>query len=235
MTVNEVLKELEALGNPATKNTLMKHGAREPFFGVRVGDMKKLLKKIKNNHSLALSLYDTGNTDAMYLAGLACVPSEMDQKTLNQWADQAYWYMLSEYTVAWVAAESSHGWELAQQWIQSEEERIASCGWATLSSMLLIIPNEELDLQWMKNTVTEFPSKIHQCQNRVKHAMNNFVIALGSSVPELTAFCKEIGQKIGKVEVYMGETSCKTPLIVPYIEKVEKMGRIGKKKKQARC
>ena len=47
MTAAEVLKELEAYGDVRTKNTLMNHGAREPFFGVKVGDMKKILKKTK--------------------------------------------------------------------------------------------------------------------------------------------------------------------------------------------
>ncbi len=32
MTVDEVMPELERLGNPGTKKVLMRHGAREPFF-----------------------------------------------------------------------------------------------------------------------------------------------------------------------------------------------------------
>ena len=35
MTTKEVLKELEGYGNPGTKNVFLKHGAREPFFGVQ--------------------------------------------------------------------------------------------------------------------------------------------------------------------------------------------------------
>ncbi len=42
MTVEEVLQKLEALGSEQTKKTFLRHGAREPFFGVRIGDMKKL-------------------------------------------------------------------------------------------------------------------------------------------------------------------------------------------------
>jgi hypothetical protein len=39
MTVDEVMRELERLGNPTTKRTLMKHGAREPFFGVKIEEL----------------------------------------------------------------------------------------------------------------------------------------------------------------------------------------------------
>jgi len=66
----KILKELKSHGAEVTKNILMKHGAREPFFGVNVQDLKKNLKKPRKNHELALELYATGNSDAMYLAGL---------------------------------------------------------------------------------------------------------------------------------------------------------------------
>lgn len=70
MTKEEVLKELEVYGNAQTKKTYATHGAKEPYFGVKVQDLKKILKKTKKNHELSLELYATGNSDAMYLAGL---------------------------------------------------------------------------------------------------------------------------------------------------------------------
>ena len=70
MTTQEILSELEKYGNEQTKRTYIKHGATEPLFGVKVQDLKKILKKTKKNHELSLELYATGNYDAMYLAGL---------------------------------------------------------------------------------------------------------------------------------------------------------------------
>ena len=54
MTKKEILKELEKYGDEQTKKTLIKHGAKEPFFGVKVQDLKKILKKVKKNHNLSL-------------------------------------------------------------------------------------------------------------------------------------------------------------------------------------
>ena len=53
-TVNEVMQLLEEHQSPSTKKTLMVHGAREPFYGVKVGDMKAIMKalKIKKDHQL---------------------------------------------------------------------------------------------------------------------------------------------------------------------------------------
>ena len=41
MTTQEVLDELKVLAKPTIKKVLINHGAREPFFGVSVEDLKK--------------------------------------------------------------------------------------------------------------------------------------------------------------------------------------------------
>lgn len=113
MTLSDIMKELEAYGNEQTKKTLMNHGAKEPFFGVKVADLKKILKKTKKNHELSLALYETGNSDAMYLAGLMADESQITEAQLDDWVDKAYWYYLSEYAVPWVAAETPYGFVIA--------------------------------------------------------------------------------------------------------------------------
>ena len=42
-----VMAELAALGSEATKRIWVKHGAREPFFGVKIADLKPLAKKLR--------------------------------------------------------------------------------------------------------------------------------------------------------------------------------------------
>lgn len=235
MTVLEILKELEGYGNESTKKTLLKHGAREPFFGVKVADLKKILKKTKKQHELSLELYATGNSDAMYLAGLMADEKQISRGDLQKWADEAYWYMISEYTVAWITAETPFGWELALEWIESDQERIASAGWATLSSIAGLKPDEELDISAFSSLLDRTEKEVHTAQNRVRYTMNGFVIAVGSYITELTGKATEIGEKIGKVKVDMGGTACKVPLIPPYIKKVIDRGSLGKKRKSARC
>ena len=235
MTFHEIMTQLEAYGNEQTKRIFTKHGARQPFYGVKVGDLKTLVKRIKKNHQLSLELFDTGNSDAMYLAGLIADENEISKEQLQKWADGAYWYMLSEYTVPWIAAESRFGWELALEWIESERENIASSGWSTISNLLLIKPDNELNLNHLSILLDRVERKIHQSQNRVRYTMNGFVIAAGSSVLALKEKAEAVAEAIGKVSVDVGGTSCKVPLASEYIKKVELKGRTGYKKKVARC
>lgn len=213
----------------------MNHGAREPFYGVKVGDMKKVLKKVKGNQALALELYDSGISDAMYFAGLLADGAKMSKKEIKHWADKAYWYMISEYTVPWVATESPYGWELAKEWIESSNEMLACSGWATLSNLLASKPNEEIDGKWMKSLLQRVKKEINKAPNRVKYCMNGFVIALGGYYPDLTAEVKAVGKELGTITVEMGGTACKVPPIVEYIKKMEDKGVIGKKRKMVKC
>jgi 3-methyladenine DNA glycosylase AlkD len=235
MTYEEVMEQLEKYGNDQTKKVLIKHGAKEPFFGGKVGDMKPIVKKIKKDYKLALKLYDTGNSDAMYFAGLIADENLMTKKDLQKWVKNAYWYMLSEYTVPWITAESNHGFELALEWIDSDKEMIAAAGWATLSNLVSIKDDEELDLKMLKKLLKRIEKDLQNSKNRVRHTMNGFVIALGCYVEALTNEAIKTADKVGKVNVDMGGTACKVPAAREYIEKVSAKDRIGKKRKMARC
>lgn len=235
MTSTEILSELEKMGDMQTKKTLMKHGAKEPFFGVKVADLKKILKKTKKNHELSLELYQTGNSDAMYLAGLMADATKITEEQLNDWVNKAYWYYLSDFTVPMVAAESSYGFELALKWIQSDQELIASAGWSTLIFYARLNSDEKLDIKTYSNLLDSVERDIDKALNRVKYNMNGFVIAVGTFISELNPKAIQIAEKIGKVDVVLAGTACKVPLAKEYIQKVIDSGRVGKKLSSPRC
>jgi 3-methyladenine DNA glycosylase AlkD len=234
MTCQQVLSELKSMGKENIKQIFLKHGAREPLFGVKIEDLKKIQKKIKKNHALSLELYDTGNSDAMYLAGLIADEKKIGPKELKQWADKSS-AMLCEYTVPWIAAESAHGYVLALEWIDSQKEHLQTVGWATLSSVVAIRDDKDLDLKKLKELMKRVEKEIHKAGNRTTYAMNGFIISVGCYVKELSAEADKIARSIGKVTVDMNGTACKVPFAPDYIKKSADKGTIGKKKKMARC
>ena len=146
--------------------------------------------------------------------------------------------MKSKYTwctVPWVAAGGRFGYELALEWIESPKENIAGAGWATLSSLVAIKDDAELDLAELRGLLDRVGKTIHHQPGRVPLAMNGFVIAVGTYVSALTEYAIETALKIGKVSVDMGETACKVPSAVDYIRKAQQRGSVGKKRKTAKC
>ena len=235
MTYEEIMQKLEELGSEQTKQIYNNHGVKEPYFGVKIGDMKKLVKFVKKDHELALKLYDSGNHDAMYLAGLSVNPKIITKETLQDWAKKAYWYMAAEYTVAQVSAESEYALELAREWMKSEEEMIAVCGWSTYANYLSITSDEKLNIEEIRAMLNQVKNTIHEERNRVRYVMNGFVISVGAYVAELKEEAKQIAEYIGKVHVDVGNTACKVPIAADYIKKVEEKNRVGMKRKTCIC
>ena len=229
------MKELEKKGSESIKKIFLNHGAKGPLFGVKVGDLKVIQKKVKKDHQLAMELFGTGIYDAMYLAGLIADESKMSKKDIQQWAEKSPSHGISEYTVAWVAAESDYGWELGMKWIDSPKESIASSGWNTLSGVIAMKPDNELDIALIKKLLQRIVKEIHSAPNRVRYTMNGFVIGVAGFIKELTKEAIEVSKKIGDVYVDMGGTACKVPSAPDYIKKMEARGSIGKKKKTVKC
>jgi 3-methyladenine DNA glycosylase AlkD len=235
VNAEQVLEELRPLGTEAYRRILLSHGAKEPLLGVKVEELKKIQKRVKKDHQLALDLYDTGIYDAMYLAGLIADDPRMTPQDLQRWAERANCSGISEYTVPWVAAGSMHGRELALQWIEAQDEGVASAGWATLSGLVAMKDDAELDIAELEGLLDRVERTIHQQPNRVRYVMNGFVIAVGSYVKALTERALQTAARIGEVWVDMGGTACKVPSAPDYIRKVQERGAIGKKRKTVKC
>jgi len=233
MTAKEILSQLKEMGTESIRRILEKHGAPPNQFGVKVEDLKKIQKVVKKDYALSLQLYDSGISDAQYLAGLIADESKMSKKDLQHWADSASWHQLNEYTVAWIAAESNHGWELGIQWINSKKENVQSSGWATLANLVSLKNDEELDLKELKNLLYRVEKQIATAGNRVRYTMNGFIIAVGGYVKALSSEALKIGKSLGHLTIEMQGTACKVPYAPDYIQKMIAKGY--KKKKMARC
>ncbi|MGK0185615.1 MAG: 3-methyladenine DNA glycosylase AlkD [Verrucomicrobiales bacterium] len=231
----QIMAELKELGKESHRKTFVRHGApEENLYGVSIADLKIIQKRLKKNHPLALELFATGNSDAMYLAALIADETLMTRTNLNRWAKLATWGMIST-SVAWVAGESRHALPLAKKWIEARQEKIASTGWQTVSSYLSVIDNSTIDEHWLCLLLDRVVNEIPDERNDVKSSMNGFVIAAGCFVPELKDRSLRAAEAIGSVTVDQGNTACKVPDATAAIRKVEKAGRIGKKRRTARC
>jgi 3-methyladenine DNA glycosylase AlkD len=236
-TVTSVMAELKKKGKESTRKIYTRHGmTTDNMFGVSVADLKIIAKTIKGQQELACELYETGNMDAMYLAGMVADGSKMTTKELNAWAEgAANLQMISEYTVPWVTVENPQGRDLAMQWIKSKKEHVASSGWCTYSGLVGTKPDDTLDLAEIEGLLGTIVKGIKSAQNRVRYTMNGFVIAVGSYVKPLSKQAKATARQIGAVSVDLGDTACNVPLATAYIQKIEAAGRAGQKRKTIRC
>ena len=187
------------------------------------------------DYQLALDLYDTGNYDAMYLAGLIADDARMTKRDLQRWVSKAYGGCLASTTVASVTAQGRYGWEMATKWIDSPKERVAAAGWATLSSLVALVDDTELDLPALKRLLQRVEKTILKSPAIVRYEMNGFVISVGAYVKSLTDVAIRTGETIGPVTADLGKNACQIPYSPSYIRKIEQRGAIGKKRKTVKC
>jgi 3-methyladenine DNA glycosylase AlkD len=235
MNLAQALAELKKHGTAQNRKVYARHGVDIPMFGVSIANLKLIARKNKGDQALALNLYDPGNYDAMYLAGLVTDGSQMTKKQLEHWVKLATCEAICSYAVAWVASESPHARELALKWIDSTKPATAICGWATYAGIVATRPDAHLDLTEIQANLDRIVREIHKAPNKVRNVMNGFVISVGGYVKPLLKQAKAAAKKIGAVQVDMGETGCKVPLATEYIAKIEKMNRVGKKRKTMKC
>lgn len=235
MPVADVMTQLEALGSEQTRKILRRHGAVDPFFGVKVGDLKPVAKKLKGQQDLALELYDTGNSDAQYLAGMIAAGAVMTKPQLNRWAKTAAWGLISGNTVAWVTSENKAALPLALKWIDAKKESVVRSGWSTLCAIVSIQNDDDLPLDTVSELLDRVVRDMPTATDDVRYSMNNFVICVGTYVAPLGDAAIGAARALGKVEIDMGETACKVPDAEPYIMKCRRGKPVAPKRKTFRC
>jgi 3-methyladenine DNA glycosylase AlkD len=218
MTTESILAELESLGTEQTRKTYRRHGAGENQYGVLTSAMEKVKKRIKVDHQLALSLWATGNHDARILATMIADPNQLDPATAEAWAHDLFNYVLTD-ALAGLVARTPYAREKAEAWIDSGGEWIAHAGWNILAD--LATNDRTLPDSYFAPLLERIERDLHSSKNRVRHAMNNAVIAIGLRDAALEAQAVSAATRIGKVYVDHGQTNCKTPDAIPYIEKVK--------------
>ena len=235
MEVKEIMNELKSLGKERTKKSYMSNGVREPVFGVTISDMKPLFKKLKYNQPLAEQLYETGNYDAMYLAGMIAEPEKMTAEDFERWMEGAYCYMISDFIVAVTLAETDIAFQVADAWINSGKDLKMSAGWSCYNWLLGNRKDSEFDKDKLLSMLIRVGETINGQPDRTKYAMNNFIMAVGISYMPLHEEAKKIAREVGMVELSVKKSPYQTTPAIEYIEKEAQKGRLGFKRKHVRC
>jgi 3-methyladenine DNA glycosylase AlkD len=230
-----ILEELKALGTERTKKTYIRQGAQEPLYGVATGAMKPLAKKYKNNQELAEELYQTGNYDAMYLAGMIADPSIMTEADFNRWMESAYFQMISDYIVAVTLAETDIAQTVSDNWIATGKDLYMSAGYNCYCWIIGNRKDEEFDSEKLGSMIETVQKTIHEMPKYTKAAMNSFIAAVGISYIPLHEKALSAAEAIEKAEVSQAKMKGGLTPALEQIQKAVDKGKIGFKRRNVRC
>ncbi|MCY3765265.1 MAG: DNA alkylation repair protein [Gemmatimonadetes bacterium] len=215
--LNETLSTLEELGTAQNRKVYARHGVNPPMYGVSFANLNKLARKIKRDHRQAEGLWNTGNHDAMVLATRLADPSRLSAARLDAWARDIDNSILAGELGA-LASVSKTGLARFRKWTSRRGEWVATAGWNTFTEMVLN-DHGDVDDALLDTCLERIEMRIHSQPNRVRYAMNNALIAIGTYSASYRDRAIAAAKRIGPVEVDHGETSCKTPDAASYIAK----------------
>lgn len=216
MSTKQILRELESLGTAQNRKVYKRHGVGDKMFGLSFANLKAAAKKIKSDKNLLCELWQTGNHDVRILAAMIARPEDIDEKTLDTWVKDLDNYVISD-AFSKMTSQTTFTRKKMEKWIRSKDEWIGTTGWNLLAYMAM--KDGDLPDSYFSDFLDKIEADIHQAKNRTRHSMNNALIAIGIRNPALQKRATAAAKRIGKVEVDHGETGCKTPDAIAYIEK----------------
>lgn len=215
-TLQDVLAELEAAGTAQNRKVYARHGAAQPMFGVSYKELGRIGKPLKTDQPLAIELWNSGNHDARVLALRIADPAAMTEPLALAWLGDVSNYILVE-GLGKLVAQSPIARSLSDQLRDAPEEWPASLGW------FIVACSAERPDTWTTDDlhvlVQQIEREIADRPNRVRHEMNGALIAIGLRDDDLRRTVVGAAHLVCPVEVDHGETGCKTPDVVPYINR----------------
>ena len=219
ITVKDALKQLKALGNAKVreqnaKKSVFGSGAGDNQFGVSLGDIRKLAKKIRTNHELALSLWDTGNVDAQFLATLLIQPKKLSAKEMDRMVRSITFVRVADWLLAYVVRQHPDKEALRQDWMADDDRWAARGAWDLTSERVAKNP-DGLDLPAL---LTRIEAEMADAVPEVQWTMNNTLATIGIHLPKHRKRAIAIGEKLGVYRDYPVSKGCTSPFAPIWID-----------------
>ncbi len=232
-----IISEIKNLANEKNRQKHINEGCDLEVYGVKIGDLKQLIKKyqLNNNNELAIELMESKIYDAMYLAFMIMQPSNIDSKYLIKWIDYSTYYKIRIHSLAYAMAEHSE-YEFFINYLKPIDDDLhQSIYYALLAGRIIIDPtyNHKLILDECTYIRNQINSVQYTNYNYTKLEMNALIGYVGIQVAELSELMIEYYNEYSK-ELTI-ESSRKIANQANFIEMAMKRGGVGRSRKSARC
>lgn len=214
MTVKDALEQLEALGDEKVRRLNAKSGAGDKQFGVSLGEIRKLAKKIKTDHELALALWDTGNADAQFLATLVIQPKKLSAKEMDRMVRSISFSRVADWLISYVVRQHPDKEALRREWMTADDRWAARAGWDLTAERVGKNP-EGLDVPALLDRIE---AEMAGAKPEVQWTMNNTLATIGIHFPKHRTRAIAIGEKLGVYRDYPVSKGCTSPFAPIWID-----------------
>jgi 3-methyladenine DNA glycosylase AlkD len=201
---NEVMQWLERQGTRRNVEGMARYGIEaERAFGVSMGTLLKLSKRLGKDHALSLALWESGWYEARLLAALVGDPERVTRRQMNAWAAGFENWADCDTVCFKLFDRTPFAWEKARQWSGSPRELVKRGGFVLMACLALhdkTAPDKTF-LAWLP--IIE--KGAHDERNFVKKGVSWALRSVGRRNPALNAAALKTAKRLAASE----EPSCR--------------------------
>ncbi|QNR82996.1 DNA alkylation repair protein [Pedobacter riviphilus] len=216
MNLTETLSKLESLGEEKVRAMHIKNGARENIFGVKMGNIRAIAKKIKTDHELALKLWETENIDARLLAILILKPKALSAAEIEQMVYSENFTWAADWFYNYIVKEYPDKEQFREKWMNSENVMLARAGWSLTSGRITREP-EGIDIPRILDRIEKEMPKVAP---EIQWTMNTALAQIGINHPDYRERALAIGEKLGIYRDYPVSKGCTSPFAPIWINEM---------------
>ena len=138
MTVPDILAWLERKGTKRNRDGMARYAIVAPkAYGVSVGDLRALGKKLGRDQKLAEALWKTGWYEARMLATFVADPARVTPALMDRWARDFDNWAICDTACFHLFDRTPHAFRKIRQWSSRREEFVKRAAFALLASVAL--------------------------------------------------------------------------------------------------
>lgn len=194
----------------------LKFGAKEPVYGMKLGDLRTLAKKIKKQPELADELWESTVMEARLLAILISDPKKKSKREIEYWAKSGEYGQIADWLSAYIIKPHPSRQSWREEWLKSDHPWLRRQGWSLTAEKIRTAP-EELEIHELLKHIKQNLVDAPECE---RWNMNIALAYIGIHVPQYREKAIEIGHNLGVYKDYPTSKGCTSPFAPIWIEEM---------------
>ena len=204
MDTKEVLAWLERQGTQRTVKEMARYGIEaERAFGVPMGTLLSLRKRLGKDHALATALWESGWYEARLLAALVGDPQRVTRRQMNAWAAGFENWADCDTVCFHLFDRTPFAWEKARRWSTSPRELVKRGGFVLMACLAL--HDKAAPDRSFRAFLPLIEKGAHDERNFVKKGVSWALRAIGRRNLALNAAALEVAKRLALSE----EAACR--------------------------
>ncbi|HKO60726.1 MAG TPA: DNA alkylation repair protein [Pyrinomonadaceae bacterium] len=190
-----IVAQLKRMGTKKTRDGMARYAIpADNAFGVPVGQIRDLGKRLGRNHELAQALWETGWYEARMLATFVDDPQLVTAAQMDRWCKDFDSWAICDTACFHLFDKTSHAFKKVSQWSKRKDEFVKRAAFALLASLAL--HDKKSDDRPFADCLPLIERAATDERNFVKKGVSWALRGVGRRSPELKASSIELAERL---------------------------------------